>query len=307
MLLEDVLEEYKYHCLARNYTKKTMINKRQEYRQLKNYLQQKREITELESITSFDLKSYVRTKQVAGLKAQSIVSMAKMVKAFFNWCVQEEYLKENPMNKVALPKLPKLLLIGLTTKEVLSMMESFNNKDYLEVRNKAIIAMMSDCGLRAMEIARIKEVDVRETDIKVFGKGNKERIVFISPALKRILIKYERIKKQYYKNRIKHNDNYFLAYQGKLMSTVAVYNLVIEASKRVNITGKRVSPHMFRHYFAVQSIMAGIDLYSLSRLLGHSDVSTTQRYLQTLQDDQLSQKAASSSPLMNMNKGEMNK
>lgn len=87
------------------------------------------------------------------------------------------------------------------------------------------------------------------------------------------------------------------------MSTVAVYNLVIEASERVGIKGRRVSPHMFRHYYAVQSIMAGIDVYSLSRLLGHSQVTTTQRYLESLHDDELSKKAASSSPLMNLNKG----
>ncbi|ALX47848.1 tyrosine-type recombinase/integrase [Lentibacillus amyloliquefaciens] len=303
MLLEDVLMEYEYHCQARNFTLKTMKNKRQEYKQLLEFLQTKRGITELESVTSHDLKSYVRQKQIAGLKPQSIVSMSKQVKAFFQWCVVEEYITKNPMDKVTLPKLPKVLLTGLTTKEVIKMMESFNNKTYLEVRNKAIIAMMSDCGLRAFEIAGLKENDVRETDIKVFGKGNKERIVFISPALKKILIRYERIKKQYFKNRIQYNDNYFLAYQGKAMSTTAVWNLVVEAKERAGIKGKRVSPHMFRHYFAVQSVMAGIDIYSLSRLLGHSDISTTQRYLQSLEDSELSVKATSSSPLMNLNKG----
>src|SRR5699024_10097956 len=227
-----------------------MKNKRQEYKQLLEFLQQRRAITKLESITSHDLDAYIRTKRQKGLQPQSIVSMAKQVKAFFSWCVREDYLTENPMDKVTIPKLPKVLLTGLTTKEVVSMMDSFNNKKYLEVRNKAIIAMMADCGLRAMEIAGLKEDDVRETDIKVFGKGNKERIVFISPALKKILIRYERLKRQYFKNKIKYSDNYFLAYQGKALSTVAVYNLVVEASKRVGITGKRVSPHMFRHYFA---------------------------------------------------------
>ncbi|MBS3679953.1 tyrosine-type recombinase/integrase [Ornithinibacillus massiliensis] len=302
MLLEDVLREYEYHCQARNFTKKTMKNKRQELKQVLEFLQTKRGIAELESVTSHDLDAYLRIKRQKGLKPQSIVSMAKQVKAFFNWCVKEEYLTINPMDKVTLPRIPKVLLTGLTSREVVDMMESFSNTKYLEIRNKAILGMMADCGLRAMEIAGLKENDVRDTTIKVFGKGNKERIVFISPALKKILIRYERIKKEYFTNRIKYNDNYFLAYQGKAMSTVAVYNLVIEAAERVGIKGKRVSPHMFRHYFAVQSIMAGIDVYSLSRLLGHSDVSTTQRYLESLDNDQLLEKATSSSPLMNLNR-----
>src|SRR5699024_5023096 len=205
----------------RNFTRKTMINKRQEYKQLLEYLQTKRGIDELESVTSHDLKSYVRQKQIRGLKPQSIVSTAKQVKAFFNWCVKEEYLTENPMEKVTLPKVPKVLLTGLTTKEVVAMMDSFNNKEYLEIRNKTILALMADCGLRSMEVAGLKDIDVRDMDIKVYGKGNKERIVFISPALKKILIRYERAKKKYFKDRIKYNDNYFLAYQGKTMSTVA--------------------------------------------------------------------------------------
>lgn len=303
MLLIDALQEYEYHCLARNFTKKTMINKRQEYKQLKEYLINKRGTTKLDLITVHDLKAYLRQKQMAGLQPQSIVSMAKQIKAFFNWCVKEEYIERNPMDKVTLPKVPKTLLTGLTTQEVIAMMDCFNNKDYLEIRNKTIIALMSDCGLRAMEIAGLKESNVRETEIKVYGKGNKERIVFISPALKKILIRYERIKKQYFKDRIQYNDNYFLAYQGKALSTVAVWNLVNEASKRVGIEGKRVSPHMFRHYYSVQSIIAGIDVYSLSRLLGHSDVSTTQRYLESLTTDELLDKAITSSPLMNMNNG----
>lgn len=303
MLIVDVLKEYEYYCQARNFTKKTMKNKYQEHKQLVNFLSDKRGVNKLGSVTSHDIDAYIRLKRHRGLKAQSIVSMAKTIKAFFNWCVMEEYLPINPMDKVPLPKVPKVLLTGLTTKEVIAMMESFNNKKYLEVRYKTIIALMSDCGLRAMEIAGLKEIDVRETDIKVFGKGNKERIVFISPALKKILIRYDRMKKQYFKDRIQYNDNYFLAYQGRALSTVAVWNLVVEASKRVGITGKRVSPHMFRHYYAVQSVMAGIDVYSLSRLLGHSDLSTTQRYLESLNNDQLSEKASTTSPLMNLNKG----
>ncbi|MFC3882275.1 phage integrase SAM-like domain-containing protein [Bacillus songklensis] len=82
MLLEDVLEEYLYHCQAKEYSEKTMKNKRQEYKQLKFFLKEKRAITELESITSHDLKAYLRFKQKDGLQPQSIVSMFKMIKAF---------------------------------------------------------------------------------------------------------------------------------------------------------------------------------------------------------------------------------
>lgn len=153
------------------------------------------------------------------------------------------------------------------------MIEAFTYKNYLETRNKAIIAILSDCGLRAMEIRGLTD-NVRETSILVNGKGNKERIVFISPALKRILIKYERMKKEYFQDKDTTN-HYFLSYTGNDISHVALDNVIKKAGKRAGVEGKRVSPHTFRHFYAVQCLQQGIDVYSLSRLLGHSDISIT--------------------------------
>jgi integrase/recombinase XerD len=227
------------------------------------------------------------------------VSMFKMIKAFFSWCEQEGYLKENIAKRVELPKVPKKVLEGFTVEEVQKMIDAFTYKDYLETRNKAIIAMLSDTGLRAMELRGLKNENVKETTILVNGKGNKQRIVFISPALKRILIRYERIKKQNFKNR-ETTDHYFLSYTGTGISHVALDNVIKEAGRRAGIKGKRVSPHTFRHFYAVQCLAQGIDVYSLSRLLGHAEISVTQRYLHSMNDEQLLDKAVASSPLMNL-------
>ncbi|TCN25512.1 tyrosine-type recombinase/integrase [Mesobacillus foraminis] len=302
MFLDDVMQEYIYHCLAKGFTKKTMINKRQELKQLKSFLEEKRAITELENITIHDLKAYVRTKQSSGLKPQSIVSMFKMIKAFFSWCEKEEYIKENIAKKVETPKLPKKILKGFTIQEVDKMINSFTYKNYFEARNKAIIAMLSDCGLRAMEIRGLRTVNVKETTILVNGKGNKERYIFISPALKKILIKYERIKKEYFKGKTVSTDCYFLSYKGSELSHVGLDNVIKEAGRRAGIEDKRVSPHTFRHFFSVQCILNGIDIYTLSKLLGHSELQTTQTYLQSLEDLELINKAMASSPLMNLAK-----
>jgi integrase/recombinase XerD len=226
--------------------------------------------------------------------------MFKMIRAFFSWCEKEEYLVENIAKKVELPKVPKKVLNGFTVKEVQAMIDAFSYKNYIETRNKAIIAMLADCGLRAMEIRGVLSENVRETSILVNGKGNKERVVFISPVLKRILIKYERIKKEYFHD-TKTTDNYFLSYTGTGISHVALDNIIKKAGKRAGIEGKRISPHTFRHFYAVQCLVSGnIDVYSLSRLLGHSDISVTQTYLRTMNDEQLLDKAVSSSPLMNL-------
>ncbi len=83
LLLEDVLEEYLYHCQAKGFTKKTMINKRQELKQLKEYLIVKRGIVDLENITPHDLEAYMRLKQKDKLQPQSIVTMFKLIRTFF--------------------------------------------------------------------------------------------------------------------------------------------------------------------------------------------------------------------------------
>lgn len=300
MLLQDLVDEYIYDGLTKGYTKKTINNKTHEFRQFLRIMKEKRGVNEIEQVTSHDMKAYIRIKQQDGLQQQSIVSMLKMVKAFFNWCVKEEYIAESPMKKVDMPKIPKKVINAFDNNDVIRMINVFSYSDYFEARNKAIIAMLADCGLRAMELRGLKSGDINETAMLVNGKGNKQRTVFISTHLKRILIRFERIKKEHFANK-DHTDHYFLSYLGDGLSHLGIYRIIKEAGERAGIEGKRVSPHTFRHYYAVQTLNSGnIDIYSLSRLLGHSDVSTTQRYLNSLSDAQLEVKALSSSPLSNL-------
>jgi integrase/recombinase XerD len=301
----DAMEEYLVHCWASGYTAKTMKNKRQEYKILSNFITKKRGTVDklLKDIAVDDLKAYFRAKLHRGNKPQTILATFKAVNAFFNWCIGEDYLEHNPMNKVERPKQPKLMLKGFTNHEVKEMIDSFSTKTYIEARNKTIIAMLADTGLRAIEIRTFKvKTIIDKDDLVVMGKGNKERHVPITPALKKFLIKYERQKAKYFKDFASTADNYFLNYTGGEISHTALWNIIREAGKRANVEDARVSPHTFRHYYAVNALLNGKDLYTLSRLLGHSDVSTTQRYLQTLDDKTLIQRGIDISPLMNFGK-----
>jgi integrase/recombinase XerD len=301
----DAMDEYLVHCLASGYTPKTMKNKKQEYKFLSNFMTKKRGTEDklLKEIAVDDLKAYFRAKQQRGNKPQTILTTFKAVNAFFNWSIGEGYIEHNPMDKVERPKQPKLMLKGFTDDEVKAMIDSFSTKTYLDARNKAIIAMLADTGLRAIEIRTFKVKTLIDKDnIVVMGKGNKERNVPITPALKKFLVKYERQKAKYFKEFASTADNYFLNYNGGEISHTALWNITREAGKRADVEDARVSPHTFRHYYAVNALLNGKDLYTLSRLLGHSDVSTTQRYLQTLDDKTLIQRGIDISPLMNFSK-----
>ncbi|WP_223292282.1 tyrosine-type recombinase/integrase [Salipaludibacillus neizhouensis] len=215
MLLVDVLEEYYYVCKMRGYTKKTMLNKWSEYNKFLKFLTEQKQIVELEEVTIGVLRSYMRYKQEQALQLQpqSIVSMFKIIKAFFSWCEREEYLKTNVAKRVDLPKVPKVVLNPFTAEDVEGMVNAFTYNGYIEVRNKTIIMLLSDCGLRSSEIRWLQSENVRDTDILVYGKGNKERLAYISPILKRTLIKYERAKKEYFKDK-DTTSHYFLSYKG---------------------------------------------------------------------------------------------
>lgn len=301
MLIEDALKDYKCYCQIKEFTEKTMKNKQQEYKQLKHYLIEKRGIKEIENVTKYDLQAYVRLKQKDGLQPTSIHSMFRMIKAFFSWCETQGYIQENIAKEVTLPKVPKKVINGFTSDEVQAMINAFSYKTYIECRNKAIIAMLADCGLRNMELRNLKNEDIRDNSILVNGKGNKQRIVFISPDLKRILIRYERLKEEYFIDTYT-SDHYFLNYTGGSLGHVALDNIIKKAGERAKIKGKRISPHNFRHYYAVTCLFEGMDVFSLSKLLGHSDISVTQKYLESFDNNQLKQKAVTFSPLMTMRK-----
>ena len=115
------------------------------------------------------------------------------------------------------------------------------------------------------------------------------------------MIRYERAREEYIKDSIIKDDAYFLSYRGKRMTGEAVERIVKICGKEAKIRSEiRCSPHTCRHYFAQAQLRNGLDVYSLSRLLGHEDISITKRYLQGLEDRNIVEISVKSSPLMNL-------
>ena len=181
------------------------------------------------------------------------------------------------------------------------MLEHWKFSSYLHARNKCIMAVLFDTGIRNFELCQLKKLDVKETVIHIMGKGRKERVVPISPYLKRIMIKYERIREAYLSDDILHYDNYFLSSRNKPLTGEAVERIVKLAGQGAKVRKEiRCSPHTCRHYFAQAQLRNGLDVYSLSRLLGHEDIAITKRYLQGLKDTEVLELGVKSSPLMNL-------
>lgn len=163
--------------------------------------------------------------------------------------------------------------------------------------------MLFDLGIRVSELTHLKNMDIKEGHILIQGKGDKERALYISPILRKQIIKFENAKKKRFSHKSIHeiDDNFFINQSGRQLSRSRINRILNECASKTHIRDEiRVSPHTCRHYFAHAQLRNGIDVYSLSRLMGHYDTSITSEYLRGLNDHDVLLKGIQSSPLINM-------
>ncbi|WP_204524746.1 tyrosine-type recombinase/integrase [Litchfieldia alkalitelluris] len=290
MLLTDLHKEFMFHIQVKSYSPRTQKSYKDNNRRFLAYLESEYEIAELEEIKSLHIKQYGMMLSKKGRKETYINSIYKCVRSFFKYCVDEGYIlqKHNPCLNVQWMKEPIVTIKSFTSQEIRGMVEAYKMTTYIEARNKLVIMMFADTGIRNLELCHLMKSNVGETTIKIVGKGNKERYLPISPALKKYLIKYDRIREQYLKDDYRGHDNLFLSYRGKPLTVEAVERIVKIAGERAGITREiRISPHTIRHTYAQLMLQNGCDVYSLSRVLGHEDISITKRYLQSCKMNKL--------------------
>ena len=302
MILQDVIKEFIFEIKLRNYSERTIKGYKNNILKFARYMENEFEIVEIEDITHIHIKSYLNFLKENGLTEVYINTILKNLRSFYKYCFTEGYCL-NIALKVGWLRERKIIIKTFSDNEIRKMMDVYNYSSYIHARNKCIMAILIDTGIRNFELCQLKITDIRETVIYIMGKGKKERVVAISPYLKKIMIKYERIREGYLKNNILHYDNYFLSYRNKPLTIEAVERIVRLCGEKANVNKNiRCSPHTLRHYFAQSQLKNGLDVYSLSRLLGHENVTITKRYLQGLKDKEVLELGVKSSPLMNLKK-----
>lgn len=300
MHIQDVVREFIFEITLKNYTAKTIKGYKNNILKFTKYIADECEVTELEEVSHIHIKKYLSYLQEKGLSEVYINSILKNIRSFFKYCQQEDYCS-NVAKKVSWLKEGKTIIKTFEDEEIKKMLNSYKMNTYMNARNKCIIAVLIDTGVRNFELCSLTMLDVRETVIYIKGKGNKERVVPISPYLKKIMIKYERVRNNYLKDNILHYNNYFLSYRNKPLTNEAIERIVKIAGGRANVRKDiRCSPHTIRHYFAQAQLKNGLDVYSLSRVLGHESIAITKRYLQSLEDKNIVKMSVKTSPLMNL-------
>lgn len=307
MFLEDVCKEFIYDLDIKNYSPRTIKGYKNNNKAFLNYLKNEFDIEEVEDITTNHIKSYLMNLKNKGLTELYINNIHKYMRSFFRFLVEEGYVaeKRNPILSVKFMKEPKVIIKTFDDNEINRMIDVYKPNTYLGIRNKLIIMCFVDLGIRNLELCSLTHLNILDTTIKVVGKGTKGRYLYVSPLLKKYMIRYERIKREYFKDKIMTDSNYFLSRNGKVLTTGAIEIIIKNAGEKAKVRKNiRCSPHTIRHYYAQKQLRLGLDVYSLSRLLGHESIVITSRYLQSLNDENIVNLASSTSPLMNIGRNQ---
>lgn len=276
--MEQILNIYLSDLEQQNFSIKTIKTYKNNIRILIRHLNNIG-ITDIEQITPMHIKQFISYKKENNCSAVYINNLLKCYRVFFTFCVEYEYTEVNPMTKIKNLKAPKTIITTFNDTESKAMMEYYRGSDFLSIRNKTIVTLLFESGIRANELCNIKLCDFMQTYIIINGKGSKQRIAPISMPLLKQLNKYIRYRNKQFKE---PNDYLFLSRNNNKL-TVEMLEVIIRDCGSVSVRKEiRCSPHTIRHYFSNQQILKGTDIYTLSLLLGHNSVEVTQSYLRSL-------------------------
>ena len=228
-------------------------------------------------VTSEQITEYLGFVTSKGLSKRSTARLLSSLRSYFDWCVEEGEVKENPCDRVDAPKLGKYLPAVLSLEEVTAILESVDLKKPFGKRDRAILEVLYGCGLRVSEAAnlRISHVFLDEGFVKIIGKGDKQRLVPLGEVAADAIRAY--LPERPVPSERKNEDCLFLNRFGKPLSRISIFNLVKNQAIVAGIR-KEISPHTFRHSFATHLIENGADLRIVQEMLGHESILTTEIY-----------------------------
>lgn len=226
-----------------------------------------------------DLQHFTAGLHDIGIHPRSQARILSGIKSFFRFLILEDYIKADPSELLESPRIGFKLPEVLTIEEIDNIISCVDLSKVEGQRNRAILETLYSCGLRVSELTNLKLSDLYfdEGFIKVDGKGNKQRLVPISPrAIKEIQLYFmDRNQIEIKKN---YEDFVFISHRrGKSLSRIMIFHLIKELAVTAGVT-KNISPHTFRHSFATHLLEGGANLRAIQSMLGHESITTTEIY-----------------------------
>jgi len=270
-LFEEAMKSFLTSCRVKGLSLRTIKWYEYVLNEFRKYVEEP-----LENITKETIQNYLLLLKDKGFKKTTLANRYRGLRAFFNYLAEEEIIFVNPIQGVKPPKLPKVFPNCLSDEEVDKLIKALKGSSWHQVRNRAIVLLFLETGIRLRELRELKlrDINLSRHEIKARGKGEKERIVFFGRRVLEALKKWLSVRGGI----LTVDEPLFITQDGLPMKDRHIERIVSKAAKKAGIT-KRVSPHTLRHTFATLFIKNGGDVFTLQRLLGHSDVSTCMIYV----------------------------
>lgn len=226
-----------------------------------------------------------------GLSASTRARKIASLRSFFNYLTTKVHLLDvNPIKDLDSPKLKKNLPTYLTLEESVELLDSVHGTN--SERDYCILTIFLNCGLRISELIGLNMSDIQDDALRVLGKGNKERIVYLNDACKDALAGYLKVRRPITG---RDHDALFLSSRDQRISRSTVHHLVKERIGQAGLDSNRYSSHKLRHTAATLMVQNGVDVKSVQEVLGHEHLNTTEIY--THIDNESLRVAAKANPL----------
>ncbi len=261
----------RYLDVERNASKHTLRAYRKDLDDFSNFIGGKRP----GDIDLIDVRGFVAVQIKNGLDKSTAGRRLASVRSFIKYLFGEGHIKSNPARLVSNPRKSQLLPRFLSVDDVFALVEKPEGMGIIPARNRALLELLYSCGLRVSEIAgmNVEDINTKEGLAIVRGKGRKERILPVGSkavdAIKTYMVEKLLLRKK--------GVALFLNSRGERLSERGIRRVVVKYAKLIGISGP-IGPHTLRHTFASHLLQSGADLRVIQELLGHSSLSTTQKY-----------------------------
>jgi integrase/recombinase XerC len=235
-------------------------------------------LTSVTEVRHTHVRQWIVAQMNDGSAARSVNRKLSCLTTYFKLLQKRAYIHANPMAKVTFPKISKRLPVTVTERKMEQLLEQAEWGDsYNDVLEKTIVELLYGTGMRSSELTGLQQsqIDFGQQQLKVLGKGNKERLIPIGKKLTEILRGYLEQKKMKFPFLTK--TVFFVNDKGEPLKHGRIYSVVKKKLSIVSTQEKR-SPHVLRHSFATHLSENGADLNAIKELLGHSNLSATQIY-----------------------------
>lgn len=283
MLLEKARQGFAFYCQVANRSPKTIEWYDTSLRALEKFLQssQNNGALSVEDVTRQDVQRFIAYLQGRHLSPFTVHTYYRAAASFFHWATREKLIESSPLQEIPKPQVPKLVKPRFSENEIKALLEVCKDNKPLPVRNRAIILVLLDSGLRASELCGLTLTDL-EKDYRralVLGKGSKQRFVIFGAKTRQALWQYLNV----HRPQPKVANTVFLTAYGKPLDANKLAHILKKLGTRAGI--EDCHAHKFRHTFARLFLRNGGSVLHLQALLGHESLAVTSIYARLETED----------------------